>query len=83
MLKMKSGRILKIPRAASSSTSTVVSVGTDVAVAMPIIAGGISHYKDDETGVAEMGVASGGVGVLWLTLDEDHEIGENKSVWRL
>lgn len=50
---------------------------------MPIIAGGISHYKDDETGVAEMGVASGGVGVLWLTLDEDHEIGENKSVWRL
>ncbi len=42
--------------ASPSPTSTIVSAGTDVAIAMPVIAGGISLYKDDETGIAEMGL---------------------------
>ena len=40
--------------AQGASASTVESLGTDVAIAMPLIAGGISLAKSDWTGVAQM-----------------------------
>jgi membrane-associated phospholipid phosphatase len=38
------------------ASSKVETAGTGLAIAMPVIAGGISIYKDDWTGVAEMSV---------------------------
>lgn len=40
----------------SSSNSTIEKAGQGVAIALPVIAGGISLYKDDYTGLAEMSV---------------------------
>jgi len=36
--------------------STTESLGTDIAIALPVLAGGISLAKDDWTGLAELGV---------------------------
>ena len=40
----------------AGTASTVETVGQGVAVALPIVAGGISLYKHDDTGLAELGV---------------------------
>ena len=40
--------------AQTAEAATVESLGTDVAIAMPVIAGGISLAKNDWTGVAQM-----------------------------
>jgi membrane-associated phospholipid phosphatase len=40
----------------AAAASTVESAGTDVAIALPVIATGISLYQDDWTGVAQLGV---------------------------
>ena len=45
--------IVSVPAAAGSG---IADVGQGVAIAMPVVAGGISLYKDDYTGLAEMGV---------------------------
>jgi membrane-associated phospholipid phosphatase len=42
--------------ARADSASTVVTAGNGVAIALPLIAGGISLYKNDNTGLAEMGL---------------------------
>ncbi len=39
----------------SSTEKNIESLGTGVAIAMPLIAGGISVYKHDWTGVAQLG----------------------------
>jgi membrane-associated phospholipid phosphatase len=44
------------PAAASGTTSRMETAGTGVAIALPLIAGGISLYKDDRTGLAELTV---------------------------
>jgi membrane-associated phospholipid phosphatase len=36
--------------------NTLESVGTDVAIALPLVAGGIAVYKDDWIGVGQLGV---------------------------
>jgi membrane-associated phospholipid phosphatase len=41
---------------AEAGNSTVVDVGEGVAIALPVVAGGITLYKRDETGLAELGV---------------------------
>ena len=43
------------PRAARPWPATTESAGTDVAIALPLIAGGITLYKDDWTGVGGIG----------------------------
>lgn len=42
--------------ALAASSSTVESAGNGVAIALPVIAGGIALYKDDWRGVAELSV---------------------------
>jgi membrane-associated phospholipid phosphatase len=42
--------------AAPAAADSLESAGTDVAIALPIVAGGIAIYKDDWTGVAQLGV---------------------------
>ena len=45
--------------AAASSTataSTLENIGTDIAIALPVVAGGIALYKDDWVGVEQLGV---------------------------
>jgi membrane-associated phospholipid phosphatase len=42
--------------AQADTTSTVVSAGDGVAIAVPIVAGAITLYKNDTTGLAELGV---------------------------
>lgn len=44
------------PAAAAGTTSRMETAGTGVAIALPLIAGGISLYKDDRTGLAELTV---------------------------
>src|ERR1700730_10393211 len=44
------------PAAASGTTSRIETAGTGVAIALPLIAGGISLYQDDRTGLAELTV---------------------------
>jgi membrane-associated phospholipid phosphatase len=55
--------------AAGSSAAmagTTESLGTDVAIALPLIAGGITVYKADWTGTAELGVVGfETVGTAW------------------
>ena len=38
------------------ASSTVVSAGDGIAIALPVAAGAISLYKNDDTGLAEMGL---------------------------
>ncbi len=40
----------------AAEASTTESLGTDVAIALPLIAGGITVYKADWTGTAELGL---------------------------
>jgi membrane-associated phospholipid phosphatase len=42
--------------AQAAQASTTENIGTDVAIALPVIAGGISLAKTDWTGVAELGL---------------------------
>ena len=39
---------------AGTSSTTIVNVGEGVAIALPVVAGGISLYKSDTTGLAEL-----------------------------
>jgi membrane-associated phospholipid phosphatase len=60
--------ILAFLLAASSAAmaTTTENAGTDVAIALPLIAGGITLYKDDWTGAAELGLESfETVGTAW------------------
>ena len=41
---------------ATAMASTTESIGTDIAVALPLIAGGVTVYKGDWTGTAELGL---------------------------
>ena len=43
---------------AAADASTLESIGTDIAIALPVVAGGIAVYKDDWTGVAQLGVGT-------------------------
>ena len=42
--------------ASPAFASTTDSLGTDIAIALPVLAGGISLAKEDWTGLAELGV---------------------------
>lgn len=42
--------------AQADTTSTVVSAGEGVAIALPVVAGAITLYKNDTTGLAELGL---------------------------
>lgn len=46
---------LVTPAPLSSTKKNIETLGTGVAIAMPLIAGGISLYKHDWTGVAQLG----------------------------
>ena len=48
--------LLLFAGAAPAMASTTESIGTDVAVALPLIAGGITVYKGDWNGVAQLGL---------------------------
>lgn len=41
-----------------AAASTLESVGTDIAVALPLVAGGIAVYKDDWIGVGQLGIGT-------------------------
>ena len=59
-LKVIAGAALLAGFAATDTrANTVESAGTDVAIALPIVAGGISVVKDDWTGVAQLVVDTG------------------------
>jgi membrane-associated phospholipid phosphatase len=45
-------------QAATQGNSTITSLGTGTAIALPLIAGGIAVYKKDWNGLAELGVES-------------------------
>ena len=50
----------------AAMAGTTESLGTDVAIALPLIAGGITVYKADWTGTAELGVVGfETVGTAW------------------
>jgi membrane-associated phospholipid phosphatase len=42
--------------AQADTASTVVSAGQGIAIALPVVAGAITLYKNDTTGLAELGV---------------------------
>jgi membrane-associated phospholipid phosphatase len=42
----------------AAAASTLESVGTDIAIALPMVAGGIAIYKDDWVGVGQLGVGT-------------------------
>jgi membrane-associated phospholipid phosphatase len=42
-------------QAADNGNPTITSAGTDLAIALPVIAGGIAFYKDDWHGIAQLG----------------------------
>jgi membrane-associated phospholipid phosphatase len=46
--------IMTVLGANSAAASTSENLGTDVAIALPLIAGGISVYKDDWTGTGQL-----------------------------
>jgi membrane-associated phospholipid phosphatase len=48
--------VLLLIAAQSAQAASVESLGTDVAIALPVIAGGISLSKSDWTGMAQLGV---------------------------
>lgn len=60
----------------SAFASTIESVGTDVAIALPVLAGGLSLVKDDWTGLAELGVDT--VGTVGLAYGLKHIVKEKR-----
>jgi len=50
--------VLLLGGSSCASASTLESLGTDIAIALPAVAGGIAIYKDDWTGVAQLGVGT-------------------------
>src|SRR5580698_1349449 len=48
--------LLLLTVTAPAMASGIESTGTGVAIALPLIAGGVSLYKDDRTGLAELTV---------------------------
>jgi membrane-associated phospholipid phosphatase len=51
--------LVLMPAAASAKTDTIERVGKALAIAEPIFAGGVSIWRNDWTGLAEMGVTTG------------------------
>lgn len=49
---------LLLGASASASASTLESLGTDIAIALPVVAGGIAVYKDDWVGVGQLGIGT-------------------------
>jgi membrane-associated phospholipid phosphatase len=50
----------------AAMATTTENAGTDVAIALPLIAGGITLYQDDWTGAAQLGLETfGTVGTAW------------------
>jgi membrane-associated phospholipid phosphatase len=62
--------------AASASADTIANLGTDTAIALPIIAGGITLYKQDWTGSAELVVDT--VGTVGIAYGLKHIIKERR-----
>ncbi len=50
--------VLLLGGSSCACASTLESLGTDIAIALPAVAGGIAIYKDDWTGVAQLGVGT-------------------------
>jgi membrane-associated phospholipid phosphatase len=42
----------------AATASTLESIGTDVAIALPVVAGSIAVYKDDWIGVGQLGIGT-------------------------
>ena len=58
--------VLLLAGSGAAMASTTENAGVDVAIALPLIAGGITLYKDDWTGAAELGLETfETVGTAW------------------
>ena len=55
-MRMTLATILLLGAAGPAFASGIESAGTGVAIALPVIAGGISLYQDDRTGLAQLTV---------------------------
>jgi membrane-associated phospholipid phosphatase len=73
-----------LPVPASAKSDTIEQVGQAVAIAMPFIAGGISIYKNDWTGLAQMTVVTGATvgtayGLKYVVHEERPDHSDDKS----
>jgi membrane-associated phospholipid phosphatase len=50
--------LLLLPLSTAAMADSIATAGTDMAVALPVLAGGFAIYKDDWTGVVQLGVST-------------------------
>ena len=73
-----------LPVVADAKTDTIEQVGQALAIAEPIFAGGVSIYRNDWTGLAEMSLTTGATvgtayGLKYVIHEERPDHSDNKS----
>ena len=73
-----------LPVSASAKTDTIEQIGQGIAIAEPIFAGGVSLWRNDWTGLAELTVTTGATvstayGLKYVIHEERPDHSDNKS----